>query len=152
VSQLDNLIWINTKSIFFITKTMIYWKTHTRLRVAERIIATDGIGIQCRLIKKFINTTVILNWHNHCQRTVKKAEHPIRRAHNKNKTSHVLSIVSFKPTGKMEEELKQLRRNKLCCCILRGPGGERIVDVVPGGTGLEPQVKTGCSAGCTRSQ
>jgi len=23
------------------------------------------------------------------------------------------------------------------CCIMRGPGGERIVDVVPGGTELE---------------
>lgn len=29
------------------------------------------------------------------------------------------------------------------CCILRGPGGERIVDVVPGGMELEPQVKMG---------
>jgi hypothetical protein len=28
-------------------------------------------------------------------------------------------------------------------CILRGPGGERIVDVVPGGTELETQVKRG---------
>jgi hypothetical protein len=37
------------------------------------------------------------------------------------------------------------------CCIVRGPGGERIVDV-PGGTEFEPQVKTGSGAGCTRSQ
>ena len=29
------------------------------------------------------------------------------------------------------------------CCVLRGPGGERVVDVVPGGTELEHQVKTG---------
>jgi len=29
------------------------------------------------------------------------------------------------------------------CFILRGPDGGRIVDVVPGGTELEPQVKTG---------
>jgi hypothetical protein len=29
------------------------------------------------------------------------------------------------------------------CCILRGPGGGRIVDVVPGGTELELQVKRG---------
>jgi len=36
-------------------------------------------------------------------------------------------------------------------CILRGPGGERIVDV-PGGTELEPRVKTGSWAGCTNSQ
>jgi hypothetical protein len=27
------------------------------------------------------------------------------------------------------------------CCILRGPGGERIVDVVPGGTELELQLR-----------
>ena len=32
---------------------------------------------------------------------------------------------------------------ELFCCILHGPGGERIVDVFPGGTELEPQVKTG---------
>jgi hypothetical protein len=38
------------------------------------------------------------------------------------------------------------------CCILRGPGGERIVDVVPGGTEFESQVKTGSGVGCTRSQ
>jgi len=38
------------------------------------------------------------------------------------------------------------------CCILRGPGGERIVDVVPGGTEFETQVKTGSWAGCTHSQ
>lgn len=29
------------------------------------------------------------------------------------------------------------------CCVLLGPGGERIVGVVPGGMGLEPQVKKG---------
>jgi len=40
---------------------------------------------------------------------------------------------------------------KLCCCILRGPGGERIVDVVPGGTELEPQVKKGSWAGHTHT-
>lgn len=31
----------------------------------------------------------------------------------------------------------------LHCCILRGLGGERIVDVVPRGMELKPQVKTG---------
>ena len=40
----------------------------------------------------------------------------------------------------------------LICCIQRGAGGECIVDVVPGGTELEPQFKTGNWAGCTRSQ
>ena len=29
------------------------------------------------------------------------------------------------------------------CCILRGPGGERIVDVVPGGTELELHLRRG---------
>jgi hypothetical protein len=38
------------------------------------------------------------------------------------------------------------------CCILRGPGGERIVAVVPGGMKLELQVKTGSWAGRTHSQ
>ena len=37
------------------------------------------------------------------------------------------------------------------CCIRRGPGGERIVYVVPGGTELEPRVKTGSRAGCSHS-
>ena len=30
-----------------------------------------------------------------------------------------------------------------CCCILRGPGGERILDNVPGGTELELQLRRG---------
>jgi len=38
------------------------------------------------------------------------------------------------------------------CCILRGSDGERIVYDVPGGTELEPQVKTGSWADCTDSQ
>ena len=29
------------------------------------------------------------------------------------------------------------------CCILRGPGGEPIMDVVPGGTELELQLRRG---------
>jgi hypothetical protein len=37
------------------------------------------------------------------------------------------------------------------CCIRRGTRGERIMDVVPGGTELEPQVKTGSWAGCPHS-
>ena len=35
------------------------------------------------------------------------------------------------------------RDNMSRCCILRGPGGERILDVVPRGTELGTQVKTG---------
>ena len=38
------------------------------------------------------------------------------------------------------------------CFKLRGPGGERILDIVPGGTELEPQIKTGSWAGRTHSQ
>jgi len=37
------------------------------------------------------------------------------------------------------------------CCILRGPGGESIVDVVPWGTEFELRVKTGSWAGRTRN-
>jgi len=33
------------------------------------------------------------------------------------------------------------------CCILRGPGGERIVDVVPGGTELELLLRRGVRQG-----
>jgi hypothetical protein len=40
----------------------------------------------------------------------------------------------------------------LTYCILRDPDGERTVDVVPGGTELESQVKTGSWAGRTHSQ
>jgi len=39
----------------------------------------------------------------------------------------------------------------LLCCIRRGPGGERIVDVVPEGTELEPLVKSGSWTGCSHS-
>ena len=38
------------------------------------------------------------------------------------------------------------------CCILRGPGWERILDVVPRVTELGTQVKTGSRAGRTHSQ
>ena len=40
----------------------------------------------------------------------------------------------------------------LLCCIMRCPGGERIVDVVTWGTELEPQVKTGSWSCRTHSQ
>jgi len=36
-------------------------------------------------------------------------------------------------------------------CIRCGPGGERILDIVPGGTELGTQVKTGSQAGSTLS-
>ena len=38
------------------------------------------------------------------------------------------------------------------CCIRRGPGGERILDVVPRGPELGTQVKTGSRTGPTHSQ
>jgi len=41
---------------------------------------------------------------------------------------------------------------KLCCCILRGPGWEHILDIVPGGTELGTQDKTGSRAGRTHPQ
>jgi len=41
---------------------------------------------------------------------------------------------------------------KRFCCILRGPGWEHILDIVPRGTELGTQVKTGSLAGRTHSQ
>jgi len=38
------------------------------------------------------------------------------------------------------------------CCVRCGPGGELTVDVVPGGTEFELQVKKGSSAGRRHSQ
>jgi len=38
------------------------------------------------------------------------------------------------------------------CCILFGPDEESILDLVPGGTELGTQVKTGSRAGGTLSQ
>ena len=37
------------------------------------------------------------------------------------------------------------------CCIRRGPDEERILDIVPGGTELGTQVKTGIRAGRTHT-
>ena len=37
------------------------------------------------------------------------------------------------------------------CCILPGHGKERILDIVPGGTELATQVKTGSRAGRTHN-
>ena len=36
-----------------------------------------------------------------------------------------------------------LRKYISLCCILRGPGGERIMDFVPRGTELELQLRRG---------
>jgi len=38
------------------------------------------------------------------------------------------------------------------CCILCGPVGERVLDIIPGGKELETQVKTGSRTGSTHSQ
>ena len=35
----------------------------------------------------------------------------------------------------------------ICCCILHGPGGERIMNVVPGGTQLDLQLRWGIGQG-----
>ena len=39
----------------------------------------------------------------------------------------------------------------MVCCIRCGPGQERILDIVPGGTELGTQVKTGSRAGRTHT-
>jgi len=39
----------------------------------------------------------------------------------------------------------------IMCCIRCGPGQERILDIVPGGTELGTQVKTGSRAGRTHT-
>ena len=47
---------------------------------------------------------------------------------------------------------RQLRNLEYsCCCIVRGPDWERVLDVVPVGTELKLQVKMGSWAGCTHS-
>ena len=43
-------------------------------------------------------------------------------------------------------------QNTNFCCSLRRPGGERILDIAPGGTELGTQVKAGSQAGRTHSQ
>jgi len=46
--------------------------------------------------------------------------------------------------GRRKETPQLFCRDVLfCCCILRGPGGERIVDIVPGETELEFQLRRG---------
>jgi len=42
--------------------------------------------------------------------------------------------------------------NGVAFCVPRGPSEEHILDIVPGGTELGTQVKTGSRAGCTYSQ
>jgi hypothetical protein len=45
IESLD-LNGISNKILSFIKKAMSNWKTHMRLRVEEKIIATEGIGIK----------------------------------------------------------------------------------------------------------
>ena len=63
-------------------------------------------------------------------------------------------LLHVEPISAQKKELKMNMAFLMVyyCCILRGPGGERTVDFVPGGTELEPQVKTGSWAGRTHSQ
>ena len=42
-------------------------------------------------------------------------------------------------------------KTRYICCIRCGPGQERILDIVPGGTELGTQVKTGSPAGRTHT-
>jgi len=37
----------------------------------------------------------------------------------------------------------QEKNHNVRCCILRGPGGERVVDIVAGGTEFELQLRRG---------
>ena len=45
--------------------------------------------------------------------------------------------------GARSSRLNLASDTKQFCCIPRGPGGERIVDIVPGGTELELQLRRG---------
>jgi len=47
---------------------------------------------------------------------------------------------------------RQHKLSESLCCIRCGPGEERILDIVPGGTEFGTQVKTGSRAGRTHTQ
>ena len=56
------------------------------------------------------------------------------------------------PQSHRKKKTLVMKQIKFLRCILRGAGGERIVDFIPGGTELESQVKTGSCAGRIHSQ
>jgi len=56
------------------------------------------------------------------------------------------------PHGHLHRVTYTRARIDTICCILRGPGGEGILDVVPRGTELGTQVKKGSRAGRTHPQ
>jgi hypothetical protein len=57
--------------------------------------------------------------------------------------SQVLAPNSFQSIWLIPWKFLTKARKMSLCCILRGPGGERIVDIVPGGTDLELQLIRG---------
>jgi len=61
-------------------------------------------------------------------------------------------MARVEPQRHRGKKILVMKQIKLLRCNLRGPGGERIADVVPGGTELEPPVETGSWAGRTHSQ
>jgi hypothetical protein len=65
-----------------------------------------------------------------------------------------IMIASFKLTENNNSDIHCCTpiNQKLMCYILRGPSGEHIVDVVPGGTELGPRVKVGNWAARTHLQ
>jgi len=64
----------------------------------------------------------------------------------------VLDSLALLLVDARSSPLNLASNTKEFCCILCGPGGKRIVNVVPGGTELELQVKTGSWANCTHWQ
>jgi hypothetical protein len=64
----------------------------------------------------------------------------------------VLDPLALFLVGASSSRLNLFSNTKYFCGIPLGPGGELTVDVVPGGTELEPQVKTRSLADCTHSQ
>jgi len=64
------------------------------------------------------------------------------------KNKEWFSVVMKSTVGVFRTAVK-VQNISYCYCILRGPGGERIVGVLSGGTELEPHVKTWSWAGCT---
>jgi len=59
--------------------------------------------------------------------------------------------MSYKTLSQIQRVTVLFKDYSYICCILRGPGGERILDVVPRGAELGTQVKTGRRAGRTYS-
>jgi len=55
----------------------------------------------------------------------------------------VLASLALHLVGAGSSRLNLASDTKYFCCILRGSGGERIMDIVPGGTDFELQLRWG---------